>query len=320
MSSCRSSCSTHRSSPRWSTTHRRTPRRASASRPISASNLFVEAGAGAGKTTQLVGRVLALVRAGVPITSIAAITFTEKAAADLRHRLRRDLTAAEVAGAPTPARLLAAALDDLDHAPIGTLHAFARRLLYEFPIEAGLPPGFTVRDELESDLAFHERWDDLLDRLLEDPDPPAGAIDGGSEFVQLCEFDGFGVRRGVRRVAEDFQANWDLVDDRVVLDPPPRFAVDTEPIRVAAELLCTHDAPEDDTQHEVLAEIADLARAARARQLDPHPPRRGRADRRRVAARRGRAATRPSGSSTAGRTRSTRSATPSATSLPRATS
>ncbi len=61
------------------------------------ANLFVEAGAGAGKTTQLVGRVLELVRAGVPITSIAAITFTEKAAADLRHRLRRDLTAAEVA-------------------------------------------------------------------------------------------------------------------------------------------------------------------------------------------------------------------------------
>ncbi|HWM20806.1 MAG TPA: UvrD-helicase domain-containing protein [Ilumatobacteraceae bacterium] len=227
------------------------------------SNLFVEAGAGAGKTTQLVGRVLALVRSGVPIMSIAAITFTEKAAADLRHRLRHDLTAAEESAdeAPESRRLIAAALDDLDHAPIGTLHAFARRLLYEFPIEAGLPPGFTVRDELESDLAFHERWEDLLDRLLEEPDPPAGAIDGGSEFVQLCEFDGFGVRRGVRRVAEDFQANWDLVDDRVVLDPPPRFAVDTEPIRVAAEQLGNHEAPEDDTQHEALTEIADLARA-----------------------------------------------------------
>ena len=247
-----------------------------------ASNLFVEAGAGAGKTTQLVGRVLALVRAGIPITSIAAITFTEKAAADLRHRLRNDLTAAEaseVADTADTRDLIVAALDDLDHAPIGTLHAFARRLLYEFPIEAGLPPGFTVRDELESDLAFRERWDDLLDRLLEDPDPPAGAIDGGSEFVQLCEFDRFGVRRGVRRVAEDFQANWDLVADRVELSPPPRFVLDTEPIRLAVEMLCTHDAPEDDKQFEALTEIAEMARCARARQLDPHPPRCGRAHR-----------------------------------------
>ncbi len=232
------------------------------------SNLFVEAGAGAGKTTQLVGRVLGLVRAGVPITSIAAITFTERAAADLRHRLRRDLAAAEASAAGTPGTatsdtnllLLAAALDDLDHAPIGTLHSFARRLLYEFPIEARLPPGFTVRDELESDLAFRERWDDLLDQLLEDPDPPAGAIDGGSEFVQLCEFDGFGVQRGVRRVAEDFQANWDLVDERVDLSVPPRFALDTEPFRVAAERLCAHDAPDVDSQFDVLTAIADLSR------------------------------------------------------------
>ena len=252
----------HRSSPPWSTIRHRTPPRERITTDLD-SNLFVEAGAGAGKTTQLVGRVLALVRAGVPITSIAAITFTEKAAADLRHRLRRDLTAAEASADETSETrgLIAAALDDLDHAPIGTLHAFARRLLYEFPIEARLPPGFTVRDELESDLAFHERWEDLLDRLLEDPDPPAGAIDGGSEFVQLCEFDRFGVRRGVRRVAEDFQANWDLVDDRVELAPPPRFVLDTEQIRVVAEQLGAHGAPEDDTQLEALTEIADIARS-----------------------------------------------------------
>ncbi len=55
------------------------------------ATLFVEAGAGAGKTTALVGRVVALVDDGVPIESIAAITFTEKAAAELRHRLRERL-------------------------------------------------------------------------------------------------------------------------------------------------------------------------------------------------------------------------------------
>ena len=154
-------------------------------------------------------------RAGVPITGIAAITFTEKAAAELRSRTRLSLE-----DDPTPQAR--AALDRLDHAPIGTLHSFARRMLFDFPIEAGLPPGFSVLDELESGLAFEEQWDDLLDRLLDDPDPPGGMIDGGRAFVELCEFDGFGINKGARRIADDFRANWDLVDDRVDLaDPGP---------------------------------------------------------------------------------------------------
>ncbi len=224
------------------------------------ANLFVEAGAGAGKTTQLVGRVLGLVRDGVRVTSIAAITFTEKAAAELRHRLRGDLNKALAACTDGESEIrdrLAAALDDLDHAPIGTLHAFARRLLYEFPIESDLPPGFTVLDELESDLAFRERWEDLLDRLLEVADPPAGVIDGGIEFVQLCEFDNFGIKRGLRRVAEDFHANWDLVQERVDRSPPPPLVLDTDPLRAAAERLCATDTPEGDSQREVLTALGD---------------------------------------------------------------
>jgi len=56
------------------------------------ATLFVEAGAGTGKTAALVERVVALVEAGVPMHAIAAITFTEKAAAELRDRVRRELT------------------------------------------------------------------------------------------------------------------------------------------------------------------------------------------------------------------------------------
>ena len=52
------------------------------------------------------------------------------------------------------------------------------------------------------------------------PEPAGGLVAGGRAFVELCEFDGFGVRSGVRRIAEDFRANWDLVDDRVELDDP----------------------------------------------------------------------------------------------------
>jgi ATP-dependent helicase/nuclease subunit A len=57
------------------------------------ATLFVEAGAGTGKTAALVDRVVALVGAGVPMRAIAAITFTEKAAAELRDRVRRELEA-----------------------------------------------------------------------------------------------------------------------------------------------------------------------------------------------------------------------------------
>ena len=135
------------------------------------AGLFVEAGAGAGKTASLVSRIVALVESGVDVGAIAAITFTEKAAAELRHRVRNALVDAGLDDAAT----------GLDHAPIGTLHAFARRMLNDFPVAAGLPPGFTVLDELESHLAIEERWrtrvststlNSLLERWVGDKPPP----------------------------------------------------------------------------------------------------------------------------------------------------
>ena len=232
-----------------------------------AATLFVEAGAGAGKTTALVGRIVRLVEAGIAIGSIAAITFTEKAAAELRQRVRRGLQAATV-GDDDAAQRARAALGDLDHAPIGTLHAFARRLLFDFPIEAGVPPGFDVLDELESGLAFDEQWEELLDRLLGDPDPPGGPCAGGRSFVELCEFDGFSIKHSVRRVAEDFRANWDLVDQRVDRTDPGPLRLDHDAVaRVTSELITT-PVPGDDLQAEHLVTLrADLDRLTRATSL-----------------------------------------------------
>ena len=226
------------------------------------TTLVVEAGAGAGKTSSLVARIVNLVRDGVPITAIAAITFTEKAAAELRSRTRSGLE-----HDPTPQA--STALDRLDHAPIGTLHSFARRILFDFPIEAGLPPGFTVLDELESALAFEEQWDDLLDRLLDEPDPPGGMIDGGRAFVELCEFDGFGIDKGARRMANDFRANWDLVDDRVDLADPGPLHLDIASLLVVGVAIASTPLPPDDTQAATTCEIAalvdDLASAGSVR-------------------------------------------------------
>src|SRR5690242_13999740 len=92
--------------------------------------LFVEAGAGTGKTKVLVDRIVELVTADgpglpVPMRTIAAITFTEKAAAELRDRVRRELEArarSDESGDVTRARC-DEALDQLDDAAISTLHA-----------------------------------------------------------------------------------------------------------------------------------------------------------------------------------------------------
>jgi ATP-dependent helicase/nuclease subunit A len=210
--------------------------------------LFVEAGAGAGKTSSLVDRVVNLVESDVAITEIAAITFTEKAAAELRTRLRVEL------GRRSSARS-AAALGDLDHAPIGTLHAFARRILNDFPIDAGLPPGFGVLDELDSDLRFEEDWTDLLDRLLGEPDP-ATALDGGRRLVELCNFENFGVNKDLRKVATDFRYNWDLIEPLVDLDDPGPFVLRCEHVIDVAIDIGRTAVPPDDRQAAIVADIA----------------------------------------------------------------
>src|SRR5512135_308034 len=106
------------------------------------ATLFVEAGAGTGKTTSLVARVVSLVLRGDPIRSIAAITFTERAAAELRDRIRSELERhhRETVDLDQSSRL-EAALAGIDDAPISTIHSFAFRLLAQHAIEAGLPPG-----------------------------------------------------------------------------------------------------------------------------------------------------------------------------------
>ena len=215
------------------------------------ATLFVEAGAGAGKTSSLVDRVVNLVETGVAIEGIAAITFTEKAAAELRVRLRQSLGERSSAAA-------ARALADLDHAPIGTLHAFARRMLNDFPIEAGLPPGFGVLDELESNVRFTEEWDILLDRLLSDPHP-ATALEGGLQLVELCQYDGFGVEKSLRSVALDFRYNWDLVDSIVDRSDPGAFDLDVGPIADRASTIAQATTPPDDAQAVLVAKIAALS-------------------------------------------------------------
>ncbi len=135
------------------------------------ATLFVEAGAGTGKTSALVGRIVELVATGrASLTELAAITFTEAAAAELRERVASELEkcARDQSGDPARAARCQSALGDLDGAAITTLHGFARRLLAEHPFEAGLPPSIEVLDDIRSGVEFELRWSAFLDELLGD--------------------------------------------------------------------------------------------------------------------------------------------------------
>ena len=111
-------------------------------------NVVLEASAGTGKTSVLVTRYVNLLTRGVDPANILAITFTRKAAAEMRERILRDLRRA--AGQSTFDRARWAAIRDrLADIQISTIDAFCLSLLREFPLEADLDPGFGMADETE---------------------------------------------------------------------------------------------------------------------------------------------------------------------------
>ena len=128
------------------------------------SSTFIAAGAGTGKTSTIVKRIThALCHEGsqLKMRNVAAITFTERAAAELKSRVRAELQKISEAGNEKAQ----VALAGLEEATIGTIHSFAQRILSRFPIEAGLPVAFTIEDETASKQrirevasAFTESW------------------------------------------------------------------------------------------------------------------------------------------------------------------
>ena len=208
--------------------------------------LFVEAGAGTGKTSELVARICALVCRGVRVTSIVAITFTESAAAELRDRVRQALeravshrTLPRQGDLPLTGRQVAyceRALREIDDAALLTLHSFSQRLLAEHALSAGLPPGFEILDEIEASRSFDDRFALLLDALLDD-----GAHSGMmSRALALgLSFD------VVRDIARAFDDEWDRATPLAITEAagdPPSVAIEEvlAPLEeaVAARALC----------------------------------------------------------------------------------
>ncbi|MEO5820251.1 MAG: UvrD-helicase domain-containing protein [Vicinamibacteraceae bacterium] len=124
-------------------------------------NVVLEASAGTGKTTVLVQRYVNLLAVGVDPANILAITFTRKAAAEMRERIIATLKRAAAESDDGRKRWLALR-DRVGDIAISTIDAFCYALLREFPLEAGLAPGFTVADETES----ARLAEDAIDRAL----------------------------------------------------------------------------------------------------------------------------------------------------------
>ena len=130
-------------------------------------DILVSAGAGAGKTRVLVERFLHAVTTGKAlVTEILALTFTEKAANEMKSRIMRRLTALGMHGARR----------DLESAYISTIHSFASRFLKEHPVEAGVHPDFTVIENEEIFL--------LEERALEEA-VESGCTKGSGAFELL---------------------------------------------------------------------------------------------------------------------------------------
>ena len=202
--------------------------------------LFVEASAGTGKTAALVDRYLALVLAGRTVDRIVAITFTDKAAAELRDRVRAGLEAHLVTEPDASRRgLIQDALAGLDRAQISTIHAFCQSLLRFFAVLAGIDPAFEVQDEVASERRFEERWRAYLDGLGSDTDAVAAAgrlLDLGMTPRYLQELAHALWQRG--ELAERLQ--------REPLTAPPAIWPDLAEMRRLLASIPTATVPNDD--------------------------------------------------------------------------
>ncbi len=140
--------------------------REKAERDLSRS-FAVEAGAGTGKTTVLVRRVMSIIEnTGTRVGKIVAITFTEMAAAELKMRLRESLEEKARNGGGNAA-VLKKALEELPGAHISTIHAFCSAMLRERPVEARIDPAFEQLDAGGEKELFDELFDGWLKKELE---------------------------------------------------------------------------------------------------------------------------------------------------------
>ena len=210
-------------------------------------NLVVTAGAGTGKTTLLVDRLVHLLLRNpepLKITEIVALTFTNKAAEEMKLRLRQRLQAfldVELDRQPTNdiekntqndiEALIACyqvskdeldsrvhdALRNMERSDIGTIHSFAATLLRLYPLEAGVDPQFHEDDGAAFDRLFDEQWDLWLDQELSLRSSHAA---DWRKILPLCQLDQIkALAKSISTENVDLRQN---LDGRNPISPPLR--------------------------------------------------------------------------------------------------
>jgi len=136
-------------------------------------NILVEASAGSGKTSSLIHRMAALLKSGkFKVDEITAITFTRKAAIELKERFQQKIEDSFRETEDEKEKgYLREALSNLEQCYLGTIHSFCARLLRERPIEAGLDPEFAELDDLDDTLLKEEAWERYLLNLKIEESP-----------------------------------------------------------------------------------------------------------------------------------------------------
>ncbi len=210
--------------------------------------VFVSAGAGTGKTKVLVERFArAVCDEGVDVESILVITYTEKAAGELRSRIRAELT---VRGRPDLARAL-------DGAWISTIHGFCHRLLRSHPFAAGVDPRFRVVDESQGRVLRGEAFETALTEFCAQDDP--------ARLRLLAVYGADGLRRMLTGVYETLRsAGRELV---LELGDGPQLEAKVTELRDAAQCLA-EDSGSGETARETARQALVLLDAdARAERL-----------------------------------------------------
>jgi ATP-dependent helicase/nuclease subunit A len=134
-------------------------------------DILVTAGAGTGKTYTLVERYLSLLDEGLSPRSLVAITFTNKAAREMRNRVRHEVGKRRSGGttAATPNIDWTLLYTQLDTARIGTIHGLCSEILRTHPVEAGLDPRFQVFAEGQAQLVRQQCVDEAVSWAAYDP-------------------------------------------------------------------------------------------------------------------------------------------------------
>ncbi|HEX3733891.1 MAG TPA: UvrD-helicase domain-containing protein, partial [Solirubrobacterales bacterium] len=203
----------------------------------SGRDVLLEAGAGTGKTGVMVDRYCRLAcDEGVSPDAILAFTFTDKAAAELRLRIRVELGRRAELGSERAGELLSA----IGGAWVTTIHGFCNRLLAGHPVAAGIDPGFRVLDAPESARAAREAFDEALAEFLNsgadgpisgDMDPKSAHRPQQSREELVAAYEVEGLRGLVAGVHAELRSRG--ADRPRLPEPPPADPEAT--IRRAAE-------------------------------------------------------------------------------------